>query len=274
MSKFEAVNGYTVINHEDSTVTIYRKTMKKKTTIPAEYIVGYELHKRSVMFHDLLALDLDHPSFFKCKPTEWPSDLYHIAVKKKQFEQLRDELHSVLDRTRGVERRPYKIAPRADLIAKSVAKRDAKGKDVIEFGELLVTDEYVYHQGVREPVDGVTARIETEESLQGRMSAGRVVGGAILLGPVGALLGGMARKSDKRVYLSIQLPEGGELVAAGGPESEESARKIVGILGSPNDRVEQQEGGLDYLSRLADLHARGVLDDEEFSVAKRKHLGL
>jgi hypothetical protein len=61
----------------------------------------------------------------------------------------------------------------------------------------------------RYPVAGVTATVETAGDLGRRMSATRTVGGGLLLGPLGAVLGAVAKKKtdDRQVFLLIEGPE-------------------------------------------------------------------
>ena len=74
-------------------------------------------------------------------------------------------------------------------------------------------------QGFRKwDVADCSAEFQSGETLA-KMSAGRVIGGAVLLGPLGAVLGGMAKKDRSKVYVAIQTPTGPIVVE--GPASEQ-----------------------------------------------------
>lgn len=60
----------------------------------------------------------------------------------------------------------------------------------LEGDEVIVGDE-------RRSVAGVTATVVDDGPGQSKVSAGRVVGGAVLFGPAGAIVGGLAKKHKR-----------------------------------------------------------------------------
>lgn len=74
-------------------------------------------------------------------------------------------------------------------------------RDTISYRERVRRD--------RHPIAGVRATIETAGELGRRMSATRTVGGGLLLGPVGAVLGAVAKKKtdDRQVFLLVEGPD-------------------------------------------------------------------
>lgn len=62
---------------------------------------------------------------------------------------------------------------------------------------------------------GAKAAIETGDAMRTRVTATRVLGGAVLAGGIGALVGGMAKKTVGRVHLIVTLPDGTALSAEG-----------------------------------------------------------
>lgn len=65
-------------------------------------------------------------------------------------------------------------------------------------------------RGVRSwPVAGASCTVESGAS-SSRMTLTRVGAGAVVLGPVGAILGGLAKKDRSRVYVVLTVPGDGE----------------------------------------------------------------
>ncbi|MFB9620648.1 hypothetical protein [Brooklawnia cerclae] len=70
------------------------------------------------------------------------------------------------------------------------------------------------------PVADCSAQAQTGAELH-KMSLGRVAGGAVLLGPLGAVLGGMAKKDKTKVYVALQTPDGPQVIE--GPAKDQAA---------------------------------------------------
>lgn len=86
--------------------------------------------------------------------------------------------------------------------------------------------EYVYlpkgaFKSVRKPVAGASAEFESGADIGGRTTLTRVAAGAIIAGPVGAIVGGMFRKDRNRVYVTISFADG-EVAVIDGPARDES----------------------------------------------------
>lgn len=75
------------------------------------------------------------------------------------------------------------------------------------FGGAVLVGRWIRFGGGVYPVVGAQAAAEQGDS-RSRMTATRVVGGAVLLGPVGAVLGGMARKGRSRCYVAVVTRRG------------------------------------------------------------------
>lgn len=75
------------------------------------------------------------------------------------------------------------------------------------FGGIKLKGKTITYQGESLPVAGARATIDAGQ-LGSRMTATRVVGGAVLFGPVGALLGGLAKKKTGDAFLNIELADG------------------------------------------------------------------
>jgi hypothetical protein len=77
------------------------------------------------------------------------------------------------------------------------------------------------------PVAGATARFESAAAAQSRMTATRVVTGAVILGPLGAILGGMAKKNTTAMYIVVELADGTVLTDEAKAKDEAQIRAFV-----------------------------------------------
>lgn len=87
-------------------------------------------------------------------------------------------------------------------------------------------DSYVYlpdgaFKQVRKPIAGAVAEYEPGSAVGGRTTLTRVAAGAIVAGPVGAIVGGMFKKDRSRGYVSITFSDG-DVVVVDGPLKDES----------------------------------------------------
>ena len=70
------------------------------------------------------------------------------------------------------------------------------------------------------PVVGAVAEYEPGSAVGGRTTLTRVAAGAIVAGPIGAILGGMFKKDTSKGYVSVTFPDG-DVVVVDGPLSDE-----------------------------------------------------
>lgn len=61
------------------------------------------------------------------------------------------------------------------------------------------------------PIGGTRAEVDVSDSLE-RTTFTRVAAGAIIAGPVGAVVGGMFKKQRARGYLALYLPDGSVVI--------------------------------------------------------------
>lgn len=85
--------------------------------------------------------------------------------------------------------------------------------------------EYTYlpqgkFKNIKKPIAGAVAEFESGADVGGRTTLTRVAAGAIIAGPVGAIVGGMFKKDRNRVYVSITFADG-EVVVLDGPAKDE-----------------------------------------------------
>lgn len=82
--------------------------------------------------------------------------------------------------------------------------------------------------GFREivPVAGATAEFDSGATKK-NMTATRVLGGAVLFGPAGAIVGGMLKKDRSKVYVVIDIPGRGSVVLDAPAKDEKAAREFA-----------------------------------------------
>lgn len=83
-----------------------------------------------------------------------------------------------------------------------------------------------FKQEVR-PVAGAVADYEAGTATGERTTLTRVAAGAILAGPVGAIVGGMFRKDTSLGYITVTFPDGGVVVLDGPLKEEPQMRQFV-----------------------------------------------
>lgn len=103
---------------------------------------------------------------------------------------------------------------------------------VIKFGGMKIADNYIAYEGKRYPRAGAKAIIDTGAAAQKRMTATRVVGGAVILGPLGAILGGLAKKRTGMIFLTVDLPDGTCLVAGDKAKHQKDAAQAMQKINS------------------------------------------
>ena len=85
--------------------------------------------------------------------------------------------------------------------------------------------------GVSRPVAGAVAEFETGGQ-QTSTTLSRVAGGAIIAGPVGAIVGGMFKKNKSRVYVTVTFPDGQVAVLDGPVKDEKELRAYARVVTS------------------------------------------
>lgn len=103
---------------------------------------------------------------------------------------------------------------------------------VVKFGGMKIADNYIAYEGKRYPRAGAKAVMDTGAAAQKRMTATRVVGGAVILGPLGAVLGGLAKKRTGMIFLTVDLPDGTCLVAGDKAKHQKDAAQAMQKINS------------------------------------------
>lgn len=122
----------------------------------------------------------------------------------------------------------------ADAPANSKPK--SKPAPKLQFGYFELDGKTLNHQSVAYPVKGARATVETAASAKTRMTATRVVGGAIVLGPLGALLGGMAKKDESKIFLVVEMADGTVITDRAQARHETTARRFAGAVNTAASR--------------------------------------
>lgn len=100
-----------------------------------------------------------------------------------------------------------------------------------EFGGVTLGPGTISYKGEQQALAGVTATVETAGQIRRRFTATRLAAGTVALGPIGFVLGAMARKKvdDRELYLLIDGPHYAWSVAvdpAMGAQAREFAARI------------------------------------------------
>lgn len=83
-----------------------------------------------------------------------------------------------------------------------------------------------FKQDIR-PVAGAVAEYEAGSDIGGRTTLTRVVAGAVLAGPVGAILGGMFKKDRSKGYVTVTFPDGAVVIIEGPLKDEPKLRTFA-----------------------------------------------
>lgn len=90
-------------------------------------------------------------------------------------------------------------------------------------------------KGVKKPLRGSRVTYEAGANVGGRTTLTRVGVGAIVAGPMGAIVGGMFKKDRNRCYVTVEFPDG-EIVVVDGPAREEKKIREFAAKLSPLTR--------------------------------------
>lgn len=115
---------------------------------------------------------------------------------------------------------------------KQVAARESARYGLLH----TVDDEWVSVPGLSRSVAGAVAEFESGAD-QKRTTLTRVAAGAIVAGPAGAIVGGLFRKNQSRVYVSITFPDGDVAVIDGPVKDEAQLREFARVVNVAGKRA-------------------------------------
>ena len=87
------------------------------------------------------------------------------------------------------------------------------------FGDLVLDGNTIYCQGQAVPLGRARAELVDGDAARSRMTATRIAAGAVIAGPVGALIGGLAKKQTGRIYVLVTTDDG-RVLSGDGPGKE------------------------------------------------------
>lgn len=97
----------------------------------------------------------------------------------------------------------------------------------VKFGDLILDGDTLYCNGEAIALRGAHAELMDADAARSRVTATRVAAGAIVAGPVGALIGGLAKKSTGRVYVMVTSDDGRVLSGDGASKESGKAAELV-----------------------------------------------
>lgn len=212
-------------DHQAGTVTIHNRTLVKDAwdqaspiTIPGEWIDRVEQKGGNLTVHLI-----NHAN------TPLPADgadrwVLPLSRKKRAVEAEQD-INAVLETTRGREQRPFSVPQPLGKTREKTLAAHRRIPGAVAFGGVILVDGMVYVAGQGIPARDAKATVDASAAAQSKVGAGRVIGGAILAGPVGALIGAAAKKSTGELFVTIESADG--RVAIGSGPSKESAAAIT-----------------------------------------------
>lgn len=122
---------------------------------------------------------------------------------------------------------------------------------IFSFGKFLLTPQGIKTLGKTWPLDGASAYAEVEGVAVERVTATRVLTGAVLLGPLGAVIGALAKKREgQRAFLVVTLGDGTILSEEGDPV------KLIGMKLMAERINRAGRGDYPYESSFTAQHTR------------------
>lgn len=219
-------NAHNIIefNNETHNLTLTRKGLFKKVKavheIPYGAITYYEDGGTSAGTHF-------YNLHFVCGPEpRGLGDPYALMVAPNEIEQFENEMNDVLDCTEHAvwvpeKRYTNKKEAQKDLEDGAVAKA--------EFHGLTLKGDTIRYQGLTLSTSETTATVTAGDNSK-KISAGRVIGGAVLAGPAGAVIGAMAGKDKSQIIMLIESNDGRSATITVPKKEMEEAVRIANLI--------------------------------------------
>lgn len=109
------------------------------------------------------------------------------------------------------------------------AQRREEAKYIARIGEHAVIKENYVNGFKKIPIAGATAEFESGHTSK-RVTGTRVITGAVLFGPIGAVAGGLLRKDKTKCYVTITFPDSNVVIAEAPLKDEARARKFAATV--------------------------------------------
>ena len=107
------------------------------------------------------------------------------------------------------------------------AVEEQKRTYLYSLGNQVAADGTLIIGGEKNTAKGANAYFENGANVGSRVTATRVVAGAVLLGPLGAVLGGIAKKDRNKLYVIVECADGTVLSTDLPAKDETKVREFV-----------------------------------------------
>lgn len=115
-------------------------------------------------------------------------------------------------------------------IKETIAKAKLAARFNGSLDGLALTNDKIRYNLKTYPVAGAVAEIDTVDAPAPQATIGRIAAGAVIAGPVGAIVGGMLKKDRSKGYITITL-EDGKVIVSDFPSVKLSvARNLVSLI--------------------------------------------
>src|SRR5690625_210530 len=108
-------------------------------------------------------------------------------------------------------------------------RRKKEAQSIARIGEHAIIKENYVNGFKKVPIAGATAEYETGRTAK-RVTGTRVITGAVLFGPVGAVAGGLLRKDKSKCYVTITWPDGNVVIVDAPLKDEARVRKFAATV--------------------------------------------
>lgn len=231
------VTGYNgTVEFDGESVTIHRDNLRGK--------LGHGSAPKRARVSDIIRVDLEQPSFASkgyirfAVPGEIDNnavnDHYSVIFTKKQAsefaavaEAVREKFKTRTDAERLVLRERASAAARQDARA-SAPDPPAEAR---YGGHVATGDVYIYtptsgQATAHKTLSGATATFETGAD-RSRPTLTRIGAGAIIAGPVGAVVGGLFKKDTSKGYVTVVFADGDTAILEGPSKDEPKMRQFA-----------------------------------------------
>lgn len=150
------------------------------------------------------------------------SDLGYLSPRDKNVHGLAEELGKLMRLARPMES--------SGLTSRKWVEPNLGRAAVLPddtFGSVTIDHRAIFCEGQSVPIGEATAEVVSADAARTRVTATRVVGGAVLFGPLGALVGGMAKKNVGQVFILVTAEDGRVLSGSGRAKDAGKAAELV-----------------------------------------------
>ena len=221
-------SGNVEIDEAARTITITRKitsatwqTNNSTWTIPAGAVEHVEVSEGGFMRKPYVRLILRDYAGYCPLPAH---DLNYMSPKDVDVKELAGAIQQLVNSTPALE--SSGLTPKVGYPGSELELMATRAK-AAQFDSLVVDDRVVFCEGQSAPLSGAKAEIVDADTARTRMTATRVLGGAVLFGPLGALVGGMAKKNVGQVYVLVTTEDGRMFSASAKSKETGKAAELV-----------------------------------------------